>query len=228
METSEIVVLLPACTFPTEDSDCRREAALQANLHYIGEQLPDARIVVCDNGRRPPGTPATVTIIHSDKAFSNDPSIGECRNLLNGLHGLDDEVLVIKLHARCELLNFAAFKAYFQKYHEFFLVSPNIWGCVANGYDGLPYIDTRVFAARAGTLRRLLTDTLALLETNGGRIEQAMLAVVLRRPADCAIIHTRGPFFPILGGTAGHGRNYSNPAALIRSHIKSLIYRSGL
>lgn len=228
MDTDQIFVLLPACTFPTEDTDRAREADLQENLRYLGEKLPEAQFVVCDNGQRAPDVPSGVTLVHDRGAFSENPSIGECRNLLSGLHCLDDETLAVKLHARCKLLNFVAFKAFFQESGAFFLASPNIWGHAAQGYDELPYLDTRVFAARVGTLRRLLTDTLALLESEGGRMERAMLAVVLRRPEDCALVHTSGSFFPILGGAAGHGRNYSSPAALVRSYLKALIYRFGL
>lgn len=228
MDTDQIFVLLPACTYPTEDTDRTRETDLQGNLRYLGKKLLGAQLVVCDNGQRVPDVLAGVSLVHDRDAFSDNPSIGECRNLLNGLRCLDDEALAVKLHARCELLNLRAFEAFFQKNREFFLVSPNIWGHAAQGYDELPYLDTRVFAARAVTLRRLLTETLALLENEGGRMEQAMLAVVLRRPEDCTLVHTRGSFFPILGGAAGHGRNYSSPAALVRSYVKALIYRFGL
>ncbi|NVZ08092.1 hypothetical protein HW932_02300 [Allochromatium humboldtianum] len=228
MDTNQIFVLLPACTFPNKDTNGAREVDLQENLLYLGAKLPEAQFVVCDNGQRAPDVPAGVTLVHDRGAFSDNPSIGECRNLLSGLHCLDDEALAIKLHARCKLLNFRAFDAFLQENHAFFLASPNIWSHGPHGYDELPYLDTRVFAARVGILRRLLADTLALLESEGGRMERAMLAVVLRRPEDCALVHTSGSFFPILSGAAGHGRNYTSPTALVRSYIKALIYRFGL
>ena len=47
------VVLLPACTFPSEDAAPERQADLLHNLAYIREHLPGCRIIVCDNGERP-------------------------------------------------------------------------------------------------------------------------------------------------------------------------------
>lgn len=223
------VVLLPACTvLPDQPATEERQADLLRNLSYLREHLHWCRIFVCDNGLRPPHVGDGVQLIHDINARSTDPSIGECRNLLSGLRAIPDDTLIFKLHARCMLKNIGAFKTFQAANEEFFLVSPNIWGQGGFGYDELPYVETRVFAARAGTLRRLVSEALKLLEANGGRIEQAMLSVLLKDPADSAIAITRGGFFPIMGGRSGHGRQYGSLASKARSMVKTFLFRLGL
>ena len=221
------VVMLPACTFPSEDAAPERQADLLHNLAYLREHMPHCRILVCDNGVRLPDVPEGVELIHDLSARSTDPSLGECLNLLAGLKTLADDTLVIKMHTRCTLENIGAFKKFWAERREFLLVSPNVWGKEAGGYDEMPYCETRVFALRAGIMRRLLTETLALLEANGGRIEQALLSVILRDPKDAALATTRGPFFPVMGGTSGHGRQYGSLLGKARSKVKAGIYRFG-
>lgn len=222
------VLLLPACSYPSDTADDTRETDLNGNLRFLMRARPGARIVLCDNGRRAPRVPPQVTLMHDPGAFSSDASIGECRNLLNGLRDLADDTRVLKLHARCKLRNFADLDRFLANAPEFFLASPNLWGKASGGYDELPYIDTRVFVARAELLRRVLSQTLDLLETSGGRMEQALLAVLMRRPTDCALVHKRGSFFPILEGTSGHGRNYGSVASRLRARVKASIFRLGL
>ena len=221
------VVLLPACTFPTEDAATERQYDLLHNLGFIREHLPECRIIVCDNGVRPPQVPDGIELVHDLGARSTEPSTGECLNLLAGLTALEDETLIFKMHARCTLENMAAFKRFQADNAEFFLVSPNVWGKDDAGYDELPYVETRVFVAKAGTLRRLLSETLTLLQDKGGRIEQALLSVILRDPADSALARTRGSFFPVMGGTSGHGRQYGSFLGKARSRVKAGIYRFG-
>lgn len=226
--TDPPVVMLPACTFPTDDAAPERQADLLHNLKYLRGHMPHCRIIVCDNGVRRPQVPDEVELVHDLSAHSTEPSLGECLNLLTGLDKLPDETLVLKLHARCTLENIRAFKAFQSKHTEFLLVSPNFWGKGATGYDEMPYCETRVFALRAGTMRILLEETLALLKANGGRIEQALLSVILRDPKNAALATTRGSFFPIMGGTSGHGRHYGSLLGKARSKVKAGIYRFGL
>ena len=228
MKNLRSTIILPSCAYPNNDPSPEREIALRENIRHIQGFLPDRRIIVADNGTHAPDLCTDVTLFHDPLAFSKDPSIGECRNLVNALQSIEHSSNVIKLHARCKLSNTQAFRTFLRDNGEFLLVNRNIWARSSNRYGVLPFIDTRVFAVRADRLRRLIEITLATLEADGGQFEQAMLSAVMRSPADCSITFARGPFFPIFEGQSGHGRNYSSATARMRSHTKACIFRLGL
>lgn len=221
------LVLLPACTFPRGNRSPERAAELQANLFHIHHHMPDSRILLVDSGDVMPELPDFVESLHCPELFSSNPSLGEATLLLRGLDSLGDNQRILKLHARCPVVNFSQLQRFMALNNEFLLLSRNIFSWNGKGINRFPYVDTRVFCLRTVIMRRLLVLAMQHMQNAEINFEQSMVPALFTMPAVTNITVTRGPFFPILRGRSGHGRDYSSISSLVRSNVKAILYRFG-
>ena len=222
------LVLLPSCSYPSGYIADHRQKELWDNIEYIHYQIPYSRILVVDTGEKAPVLPSYAKLIYLPHSYSNNHSVGEIQMLLEGLKDLHNDQLVLKLHARCKLLNFKKIKKLIITNQEFMLLNKNIFSSKNFGIDRLPYIDTRVFCVRASSLRILLNIALDYSLAGVKYFEHSIMASFYKMPDFAYIVITNGSFYPILLGSSGHGRNYSSLYSLTRSYLKSILFRFGL
>jgi len=221
-------VILPACTYPVLNASDDRQEDLSKNIRHIRRHFPGASIVVVDNGKKAPYVPEDVLCIYCPELATDNASIGEAELLIAGLATVPDEAMVLKLHARCPLVNMDRMCKSQSLLNGFLLMSRNVFSWRNSGLDRLPYIDTRVFYLPADIALTLLKSAREALRKGNINFEQSMLLAVYQNPAATRYVVTSGNFFPVFSGMAGHGKNYSSPASRVRSYVKAGLYRIGL
>ena len=222
------IAIFPSCAFAQGFDGKKREEEMRINLDIFHHTFSSTHILVVDNGLSKPNIQSYAKLIYCPELTTNHPSIGEVTLLKRGLSDVSDNARVLKMHARCSIANIKDLKQLLRNSGDFLLLNRNIFSWFNSGLDGFPYIDTRIFCLRNDILNVFLTSSLANIMKTNSRFEHAALASIYENPQISVFVKSRGCFYPIMRGEAGHHRNYSTYTSTVRSSLKSLLFRIGL
>lgn len=222
------LAVFPSCIYAQGLNGKERELEMRENIARFHIAFPTIEVLVVDNGLSRPQTPGFAKLFYFPELNTDHPSHGEVNLLRRAIADIGDDVRVLKLHARCRVANLASLNRQLLTSGDFLLLNRNLFSWMNNGADVLPYIDTRVFCLETALLRKLLSSAACFLEKTHGRFEHAMLKGLLDNPDIYRFIKTKGCFYPVMRGQSGHDRDYDSFFSLLRSNIKSLLFRVGV
>jgi|GEM_PF-3019917 len=222
------LAIFPSCAFAQGLNGEKRELEMMENIGSFHAAFPTIEVLVVDNGVSRPRIPDFAKLSYFPELRTDHPSLGEVNLLRKAIADIGDDVRVLKLHARCRVSNLASLNRQLLTSGDFLLLNRNLFSWFNRGADVLPYIDTRVFCLESYLLRELLSSAACFIEKTHGRFEHAMLKGLLENPDIYGFVKARGCFYPVMRGQSGHIRDYDNYLSLLRSNIKSLLFRIGV
>lgn len=162
-----------------------------------------------------------IEYIHLDGCFSSDPAIGECTMLHEYIKNLEPNDLILKIHARCPVLNIDEFIWRLGADRKGFTLRKGIFSdLIIRPSVERPYVDTRIFAMEGRDSFLLKRSCEILNEMRSLKFEHALYISLFLNSGAARMPSLR--FIPRMSGRSGHGNNYSS----FRSQIKSRILRA--
>jgi hypothetical protein len=226
-----MIIFLPSCTYPLEATNgdiSTRELDLISNLKYLRSKgFSYDQIVVVDNGFRRPSLPKGVNLIHDNSLFSCIPTIGEALMTKAVSEELGCYPSILKLHARCKLLNLNELLHYCQNKSEFVFLRRNHFRFSRSNFNKCPFAETRLYMLNPLSLNLLMDRILEILD-DSIFFEQAFLSASYQVRQVRTSLITHGSFYPVFGGISGHNVNYNSASSRLTSYLHGLSYRLGL